>query len=91
MFGGAYLQREICISKLIGLALSLEVNLPFLLCLTLYLRAIFQVQKPRGGGYIWRGDLMEGFLHYRSGGGGVIFGSAYFRNFTVSDEMCLHF
>ena len=91
MFGGAYLQREICISKLIGLALSLEVNLPFLLCLTLYLRAIFQVQKPRGGGgYIWRGDLMEGFLHYRSGGG-VIYGSAYFRNFTVSDEMCLHF
>ena len=58
MFGGAYLQREICISKLIGLALSLEVNLPFLLCLTLYLRAIFQVQKPRsGGGGIFRGAI----------------------------------
>ena len=38
--------------------------------------------KPRGG-YIWRGDLMEVFLRYRIGG--VIFGGAYFQNFTVSD------
>ena len=43
-FGGAYLRKEICASKLIGLTLQLEVNLPFLLCLTLYLRVIFQVQ-----------------------------------------------
>ena len=34
------------------------------------------------GGYIWRGDLTEGFLRYRFGG--LIFGGAYFRNFTVS-------
>ena len=34
------------------------------------------------GAYIWRGDLTEGFLHYRFGG--LIFGGAYFRNFTVS-------
>ena len=46
IFGGAYLRREICVSKSIGLALQLEVNLRFLLCLTLYLRAIFQVQAP---------------------------------------------
>ena len=45
-YGGAYLRREICVSKSIGLALYLEVNLPFLLCFTLYLRAIFQVQAP---------------------------------------------
>ena len=32
----------------------------FALCL----RAIFQVQAPWGA-YIWRGDLTEGFLHYR--------------------------
>ena len=32
--GGAYLRREICVSKSIGLALLLEVNLPFLLCFT---------------------------------------------------------
>ena len=31
--------------------------------------------------YIWRGDLMEGFLRYRFGG--PIFGGTYFRNFTV--------
>ena len=45
-YEGAYLRREICISKSIGLALYLEVNLPFFLCFTLYLRAIFQVQAP---------------------------------------------
>ena len=34
---------------------------------------------PRGG-YIWRGGLTEGFLRYRFRG--LIFGGAYFRNFT---------
>ena len=47
-FGGAYLRREICVYKLIGLALLLEVNLPFLLCFTLYLSVIFQVQAHVG-------------------------------------------
>ena len=42
-------------SKTIGLAIKLEVNLPFLLCFTLYLRAIFQVQAP--GGPILRGVI----------------------------------
>ena len=42
----------------IGLALWLEVNLPFLLCFTLSLRAIFQVQAP--------GDL---YLERRFNGG----------------------
>ena len=40
----------------------------------------FQVQAPLGA-YIWRGDLPEGFLRYQFGG--LIFGGAYFRNFTV--------
>ena len=44
------------------------MNLPFLHCLTLYLRAIFQVQAPRLGGL-----YLEGLVH----------GGAYFRNFTV--------
>ena len=73
IFGGAYLRREICVSKSIGLALWVEVNLPFLLCFTLYLRTNFQVQAP--GGLIWRGDLTEGFLRYRFGG--LIFGGSY--------------
>ena len=46
IFGGAYLRSEICVSKSIGLALQLEVNLPLLLWFTLYLRASFQVQAP---------------------------------------------
>ena len=41
----------------------------------------FQVQAPRGA-YIWRGDLMEGSLRYEFRGL-IIFGGAYFRNFTV--------
>ena len=40
----------------------------------------FQVQAP-GGAYIWRGDLTEGFLLYEFGG--LVFGGAYFRNFTA--------
>ena len=55
MFGGAYLRREICVSKSIGLALYLEVNLRFLVCFTLYLRAIFRVQAP--GGLIFGGAI----------------------------------
>ena len=41
----------------------------------------FPSTSPGGGAYIWRGDLTEGFLRYRIGG--LIFGGAYFRNFTV--------
>ena len=40
----------------------------------------FQVQAP-GGAYIWRGDLTEGFLRYEFGG--LVFGGAYFQNFTA--------
>ena len=47
----------------------------------------FPSTSPRGA-YIWRGDLTEGFLRYRFGGGGLyleglIHGGACFRNFTV--------
>ena len=56
----------------------LEVILPFYFVLG----AIFQVQPPARGPYIWRGDLTEGFLRYEFGG--LTFGGAYFRNFTVA-------
>ena len=48
----------------------------------------FQVQAPppRGGGaYIRRGDLTECFLRYNFGG--LLFGGAYFRNFTVPRQI----
>ena len=51
IFGGAYLWKEICVSKSSGLALQLEGNLPFLLCFTLYLWAISEY-KPPGGLYM---------------------------------------
>ena len=40
----------------------------------------FQVQAPQGA-YIRKGDVPEGFLRYEFVG--LIFGGAYFRNFTV--------
>ena len=41
----------------------------------------FPSSSPRGEACIWRGDLTEDILRYRFGG--LIFGGAYFRNFTV--------
>ena len=35
----------------------------------------FPSRGGRGGAYIWRSDLKEGFLRYRFGG--LIFGGAY--------------
>ena len=64
----------------------MEGNLPFLLCFTLYFRANSKYKPPGGGGgaYIWRGDLTEGFLRLgRLYLEGLIYGGAYFRNFTV--------
>ena len=55
VFGGAYLRREICVSKSSGLAFQLEGNLPFMRRFTLYLSAIFQVQAP--GGLIFEGAI----------------------------------
>ena len=76
IFGGAYLRREICVSKSIGLALQLKVNLSFLLCFTLYLRVIFQVQVP--GGLYLEGRFNGGFFWVTGLGGlyldGLIFG-----------------
>ena len=46
----------------------------------------FPSTSPRRA-YIWRGNLTEGFLRYRSGSlylEGLIYRGAYFRNFTVS-------
>ena len=87
IFEGAHLWREICISKSFGLALYLEGNFPFLLCFTLYLKAISKYQPP-GGAYIWTGDLMEGFLHLFTSLGslyleGLIFGILLYAAFIV--------
>ena len=86
IFGGAYAWREICVSKSIKVACSeKEINLPCLLCFTLYSRANSKYKPPRGA-YIRRGDLTEGFCVTILGGlylERLIHGGAYFRNFTV--------
>ena len=46
----------------------------------------FQVQAP-GEVYVWRGDLMAGFLHYEFGG--FIFGGAYTWRGLFSEFYCI--
>ena len=41
----------------------------------------FSKYKPPREGLYWRGDLTGGFLRYRFGG--LVFGGAFFPNFTV--------
>ena len=77
IFRGAYLRREICVSKSIGLALYI-VGSKFTVFALFYFvfDGNFPITSPRGA-YIWRGDLTEGFLRYRFGGVYINFGGAY--------------
>ena len=58
LFGGAYVQREIYVSKLIGLACSGK-EIHHFCFVYLYWRAHSK---------FWRDDLMEGFSRYDFGG-----------------------
>ena len=71
IFGGAYVRREICVSKSIGLACSEKEIYHFCLCIWGQIPST----RPPQGAYIWRSDLTEGFLALRFGG--LIFGRAY--------------
>ena len=87
IFWGAYIQRgwrAICISKSIGLAYRFFFVTFYFVFEGDFPGAISKY-KPLGA-YIWRGDLTEGFLRYKFGG--LIFGGAYFRNFTVFPQSC---
>ena len=72
-FGGAYVRREICISKSIGLACSGKEIFHFCFVL-LCIRGRIPSTSPPGGLYS-KGRLMEGFLRYDLGG--FLFGGAY--------------
>ena len=48
IFGGAYVRREICVSKSIGLACSGKKIYPLLLCFNLYSRANSKYKPPGG-------------------------------------------
>ena len=73
IFGGAYVRREICVSKLTGLTCSGKEIYHFCFVLLCIRGQIPSTSPP--GAYIRRGDLTEGFLRYDFGG--LIFGGAY--------------
>ena len=89
VFGGAYLSREICVSKSIELALLLEVNLPFFALFYFVFEGNFPSTSPRGGLYL-EGRFNGGFFALPVWGGffleGLIHEGAYFLNFTVSQR-----
>ena len=55
-------------------SLIVERKFTVFACFYFVFEGNFPSTNPRGA-YIWRGDLMEGFLRYRFGG--LIFGGAY--------------
>ena len=71
IYGGAYVRREICVSKLIGLALFLGRKFTVFLYFTLYLRAISKYSLP--GGLIFGGAFLRRVFCVRSLGGGAYF------------------
>ena len=73
IFGGAYVRREFCVSKSIGLACSGKEIYPFCFVLLCIRGQIPSTSPPRA--YVRRGYLTEGFLRYDYGG--FIFGGDY--------------
>ena len=64
IFGGAYLWREICVSKLIGLALQFEGNFYRFCFVLLCIWGQFSKYKPPGGLYL-KGQFNGGFFSLR--------------------------
>ena len=81
IFGGAYVRREICVSKLIGLACSGKEIYHFCFVLLCF-RGQIPSTSPPGGLYSKPRRFNGEFFVLRFWG--LIFGGAYFRNFTVS-------
>ena len=79
IFGGAYVRREICVSKSIGLAYSWKEINRFCLAL-LCIWGQFSKYKPSGGLFS-EGRFHGGFLCYEFRG--LIHGGTYFSNFTL--------
>ena len=73
IFGGAYVRREIYVTKSVGLPCSGKEIYTFCFVLLCIRGQIPSTSPP--GAYIRRSDLTEGFLRYDFGG--LIFGGAY--------------
>ena len=80
IFGEAYVQREICVSKSIGLACSGKEIYHFCFVLLCIRGQIPSTSLP--GGLYSEGRFNGGFFALRFGGG-LIIGGACFRNLTV--------
>ena len=80
IFGGAYLRKGNLRLKIDWASLIDGSKFTVFALFYFVFEGSFPSTSPRGA-YIWRGVLTEGFLRYRFGG--LIFGGAYFRNFTV--------
>ena len=92
-FWGAYIWRGLYMEGLIfGILRYFEVNLPFLLCFTFYLRAIFQVEARGACNYL-EGRFDGWFFCVIGLGGlyleGLIHEGVYFRNFMVGGYLTL--
>ena len=68
IFGGAYVQREICVSKSTGLAIFLERNLLLFFVLLCATGQFPSTSPPRGGGLYLEGRFYGSFLRYEFGG-----------------------
>ena len=77
MYGGKFAFRNRLGSLLPGRKFTI------FLCFSLYLRAISKYKLPRGGGGLYLEGRFNGGFLLRYEFGGLIFGGAYFRNFTV--------
>ena len=85
IFGGAYVRREICVIKSVGLDCSGKEIYHFCFVLLCIRGQIPSTSTP--GGLYSEGRFNGGFFALRFWGGlyleGLIHGGAYFRNFTV--------
>ena len=71
IFGGAYVRREICVSKSIGLAYSWK-EIDYFCFVLLCIGGQFSKYKPQGGLFS-EGRFHGGFFVLRiSGGGGIL-------------------
>ena len=85
IFGGAYLRRENLHFQIVWASLIVGSKLCFLLCFTLHLKAIFQVQAP-GSLYLegrFNGEFFFCVIYMYMYLEKLIHGGAYFWNFTV--------
>ena len=91
IFGGPYIRRGLSMEGNLRLQIdwaSLIVRSKFTAFALFYFvsEGNFPSTSPPGA-YIWRGNLTEGFLRHWFGG--LIFGGAYIRNFTVPISLAM--